>query len=157
MPPRRLKTCLRARSVIEARGGTADTFVAAGLVVRVLGPAQSAVGSRDSCRGAGAELAFGEMIRLLVVIAILAAGVVVVKQRADDVGSTVPAAPQVNTAQIPPEFRRLLADAPDPASILRERGALPGLGAIRRFAGGGSDDSSEPRCGRSPTSGRLAS
>ncbi len=83
------------------------------------------------------------MIRLLVVIAILAAGVVVVKQRADDVGSTVPAAPQVNTAQIPPEFRRLLADAPDPASILRERGALPGLGAIRRFAGGGSDDSSE--------------
>jgi hypothetical protein len=32
VPPRRLKTCLRARSVIEARGGTADRFVAAGLV-----------------------------------------------------------------------------------------------------------------------------
>ena len=32
VPPRRLKTCLRARSVIEARGGTADAFVAAGLV-----------------------------------------------------------------------------------------------------------------------------
>ena len=30
VPPRRLKTCLRARSVIEARGGTADRFVAAG-------------------------------------------------------------------------------------------------------------------------------
>jgi uncharacterized protein len=31
VPPRRLKSCLRARSVIEARGGTADAFVAAGL------------------------------------------------------------------------------------------------------------------------------
>ena len=31
VPPRRLKSCLRARSVIEARGGTADTFLAAGL------------------------------------------------------------------------------------------------------------------------------
>ena len=30
--PGRLRTCLRARSVIEARGGTADTFLAAGLV-----------------------------------------------------------------------------------------------------------------------------
>ena len=32
VPPRRLKSCLRARSVIEANGGTADRFVAAGLV-----------------------------------------------------------------------------------------------------------------------------
>ena len=31
VPPRRLKSCLRARSVVEARGGTADTFLAAGL------------------------------------------------------------------------------------------------------------------------------
>jgi uncharacterized membrane protein (UPF0127 family) len=31
VPPRRMKTCLRARSVVEARGGTADTFLAAGL------------------------------------------------------------------------------------------------------------------------------
>ena len=31
IPPRRLKTCLRARSVIEANAGTADAFVAAGL------------------------------------------------------------------------------------------------------------------------------
>jgi uncharacterized membrane protein (UPF0127 family) len=29
VPPRRLKSCLRARSVIEARGGCADAFVAA--------------------------------------------------------------------------------------------------------------------------------
>ena len=28
VPPRRLKTCLRARSVIEANAGTADAFVA---------------------------------------------------------------------------------------------------------------------------------
>ncbi|HWK27485.1 MAG TPA: DUF192 domain-containing protein [Solirubrobacter sp.] len=31
VPPRRLKSCLRARSVIEARGGTAAAFLAAGL------------------------------------------------------------------------------------------------------------------------------
>jgi len=31
VPPRRLKSCLRARSVIEANGGTADRFLAAGL------------------------------------------------------------------------------------------------------------------------------
>ena len=32
VPPRRLKSCLRARSVLEARGGSADAFLAAGLV-----------------------------------------------------------------------------------------------------------------------------
>jgi hypothetical protein len=31
VPPRRLKSCLRARSVVEARGGTAGAFLAAGL------------------------------------------------------------------------------------------------------------------------------
>jgi len=31
VPPRRLKSCLRARSVVEANAGTADAFVAAGL------------------------------------------------------------------------------------------------------------------------------
>jgi hypothetical protein len=31
VPPRRLKVCLRARSVVEANAGTADEFVAAGL------------------------------------------------------------------------------------------------------------------------------
>jgi uncharacterized protein len=31
VPPRRLKTCLRARSVVEANGGAADAFLAAGL------------------------------------------------------------------------------------------------------------------------------
>jgi uncharacterized protein len=31
VPPRRLKSCLKARSVVEARGGTADAFLAAGL------------------------------------------------------------------------------------------------------------------------------
>ena len=36
VPPRRLKSCLRARSVIEARGGTADAFLAAGLAAAVL-------------------------------------------------------------------------------------------------------------------------
>ena len=31
VPPRRLKWCVRARSVVEAGAGTGDTFVAAGL------------------------------------------------------------------------------------------------------------------------------
>jgi hypothetical protein len=31
VPPRRVKTCLRARSVVEARGGTGDAFLAAGV------------------------------------------------------------------------------------------------------------------------------
>ena len=31
VPPRRLKWCLRARSVVEANAGTADRFVGAGL------------------------------------------------------------------------------------------------------------------------------
>ena len=31
VPPRRLRTCVRARSVVEANAGTAGAFVAAGL------------------------------------------------------------------------------------------------------------------------------
>jgi uncharacterized membrane protein (UPF0127 family) len=31
VPPRRLKSCLRARSVVEANAGTADAFLRAGL------------------------------------------------------------------------------------------------------------------------------
>lgn len=31
VPPRRFRTCLRARSVVECNAGTADVFVAAGL------------------------------------------------------------------------------------------------------------------------------
>jgi len=31
VPPRRLKGCVRARSVVEANAGTADAFLAAGL------------------------------------------------------------------------------------------------------------------------------
>jgi uncharacterized membrane protein (UPF0127 family) len=33
VPPRRLKTCLRARSVVEAGAGTGEAFLAAGLGV----------------------------------------------------------------------------------------------------------------------------
>ena len=78
------------------------------------------------------------MIRLVIVIAVLATGLVVFKQRSDEVGASPAAAPPVSSSKVPEEFRRLLADAPDPARILREKGALPGLGAIRRLAGGGS-------------------
>jgi len=34
VPPRRLRTCLRARSVVETPGGRADAFLAAGLTPR---------------------------------------------------------------------------------------------------------------------------
>ena len=34
VPPRRLKACLRARSVVEANAGTADAFLGAGLAPR---------------------------------------------------------------------------------------------------------------------------
>ena len=34
VPPRRLRTCLRARSVVEAPAGRADAFLAAGLTLR---------------------------------------------------------------------------------------------------------------------------
>ena len=80
------------------------------------------------------------MIRLVIVIAIFAVGFVALKQRSESVGASPPTAPPVNSAQIPPEFRRILARAPDPAQILRERGALPGLGAIRRLTGGDSGE-----------------
>jgi hypothetical protein len=46
---------------------------------------------------------------------------------------------------IPSEFQEILASRPDPLSILRQRGALPGLGAIRRFAGGERDVPPQPR------------
>ena len=88
------------------------------------------------------------MIRLVIVIAVLATGLVVFKQRSDDVGASPAAAPPVSSSKVPEEFRRLLADAPDPARILREKGALPGLGAIRRLAGGGS--SAAPEQGSRP-------
>ncbi len=80
------------------------------------------------------------MVRLVIVIAVLGIAVVVVKQRSDAVGVSAPATPRVNSPQAPEEFRRILADAPDPARILRERGALPGLGAIRRLAGDSDAD-----------------
>lgn len=36
VPPRRMRTCLRARSVVEMRAGRADAFLAAGLGARVV-------------------------------------------------------------------------------------------------------------------------
>jgi hypothetical protein len=84
------------------------------------------------------------MVRLVVLVAVCAFAFVVIKQRTDGVTAGGATAPQVQTAEIPEQFRDVLAEAPDPAKILRERGALPGLGAIRRLAGDGSDGSPEP-------------
>ena len=49
-------------------------------------------------------------------------------------GTALPSA-QVNTTGVPQEFRSLIAYQPDPGAILSSRGALPGLGAIRRLVG----------------------
>ena len=76
------------------------------------------------------------MIRLVVLIAVVAAGFVVVKRETGQAGAdTAPAAPVIDTAGVPKEFQSLLAARPDPAQILRQRGALPGLGSIRSIAG----------------------
>jgi hypothetical protein len=84
------------------------------------------------------------MVRLALFLAVLAVGVVLFKQRSDGVGAGAATPPPVNTAQLPAEFRDLIAARPDPARILRERGALPGLGSIRRFAAGLRDDEKAP-------------
>jgi hypothetical protein len=73
------------------------------------------------------------MVRLAVVLAVLAVGFVLLRERSADVGAGAATVPQVNTATLPREFKGLLAARPDPAQVLRQRGALPGLGAIRRF------------------------
>jgi hypothetical protein len=69
-------------------------------------------------------------------------GFVLFRQHADDAGAGARPAPTVNTAGMPKELRALVADRPDPLQMLRRRGALPGLGAIRKAAGSlvGHDD-----------------
>jgi len=75
------------------------------------------------------------MVRLMLVVAAIAGGVLFLKARMDDATGGASSTPQVSTAQVPSQFRSILASQPDPVSILRQRGALPGLGAIRRLAG----------------------
>ena len=50
VPPRRLRNCLRARSVIETPGGTADRFLAAGLAA----PERAAASSRSAATSCAA-------------------------------------------------------------------------------------------------------
>ncbi|HET6547443.1 MAG TPA: hypothetical protein VFG79_03225, partial [Solirubrobacter sp.] len=83
------------------------------------------------------------MVRLIVVVAVLALGVIVFRGRFQDAGGAS-AAPAVGAANVPAEFRSILADPPDPGSILRERGALPGLGAIRRLTGHTAEEAPPP-------------
>src|SRR4051812_15669673 len=83
------------------------------------------------------------MVRLVLVIAALAVGFVVVKRENGEAGAgtTTPLTPPaVSTLGMPRGVQKLIASRPDPTRILRQRGALPGLGAIRRIAGKGGDD-----------------
>jgi hypothetical protein len=85
------------------------------------------------------------MVRLVLAVAVLGIGFVLFKQRADDAGAgTAPSTTiAVDTTSIPKQFQPLLAARPDPAQILRRRGALPGLSAIRKLAGHGDDTSDD--------------
>jgi hypothetical protein len=79
------------------------------------------------------------MVRLVLVIAVLGVAFVLLRERIVTSGSAAPVQSAVDTSRVPKEFRSLLAYRPDPAAILASRGALPGLGVIRRLAGHGSD------------------
>jgi hypothetical protein len=88
------------------------------------------------------------MVRLVLAVAVLGIAFVVFRERADDAGAgpPPPSAVVVDTSSIPKQFQPLLAARPDPTEILRRRGALPGLAAIRKLAGQGGDarDSDTP-------------
>jgi hypothetical protein len=79
------------------------------------------------------------MVRMVLVIAVLGVAFVLLRERIVSNGTAAPVPATVDTARVPKEFRSLLAYHPDPAAILSSRGALPGLGVIRRLAGHGSD------------------
>jgi hypothetical protein len=79
------------------------------------------------------------MVRLVLVIAVLGVAFVLLRERIVNNGSAAPVQAAVDTSRVPKEFRSLLAYRPDPAAILASRGALPGLGVIRRLAGHGSE------------------
>ena len=77
------------------------------------------------------------MVRLMLVVAAIAAGIAFAKGRLDDAGGGgAIATPPAASAQVPAQFRTILASQPDPMTLLRQRGALPGLGAISRLAAG---------------------
>jgi len=75
------------------------------------------------------------MVRMVLVIAVLGVAFVLLRERIVSNGTAAPVPSAVDTSRVPKEFRSLLAYRPDPASILTSRGALPGLGVIRRLAG----------------------
>jgi hypothetical protein len=90
------------------------------------------------------------MVRVAVFVAIVAVGLVFLKQRSPETGEasrTIPS-PPVGTAQVPREFQKLLAARPDPGQLLASRGALPGLGAITRRLAGISGDIPEAPAAR---------
>src|SRR3954452_6652753 len=84
------------------------------------------------------------MVRIVAVVAVLAVAFVALKDRMPSAARGPAPAPSLSTAGVPSEFRAILADRPDPAAILRSRGALPGLGVISRLARGGHGDPDAP-------------
>src|SRR4051794_7920229 len=80
------------------------------------------------------------MVRMVLAFAVLGVAFVILRERVvSDGGGAAPVQSAVDTSRVPKEFRSLLAYRPDPAAILASRGALPGLGVIRRLAGHDAD------------------
>jgi hypothetical protein len=80
------------------------------------------------------------MVRMVLIIAALGVAFVILRERVvSSGGSAAQVQATVDTSHVPKEFRSLLAYRPDPAAILSSRGALPGLGVIRRLAGHSSE------------------
>src|SRR3954466_8289760 len=84
------------------------------------------------------------MGRIVAVVAVLAVAFIALRDRIPSAASGPAPAPSLSTAAVPSEFRAILADRPDPAAILRSRGALPGLGVISRLARGSHGEADAP-------------
>src|SRR4051794_37361749 len=73
-------------------------------------------------------------MRWVALLAVLCAGALLYRARAEEARPPAPVTPtRADAARLPPELRSVLVRAPDPATILRSSGALPGLGMIRRL------------------------
>src|SRR4051794_1206542 len=91
-------------------------------------------------RGAGTVT----RMRWVVLVAVLGIGLVLLRQHQQEAdGGGLPA--NVQATRFPPEFRSILDASSDPVAVLGSRGALPGLGAIRRLIGADKPETPEIR------------
>src|SRR3954465_4659669 len=81
------------------------------------------------------------MVRMVLAFAVLGVAFVILRERVvSDGGGAAPVQPAADPSRVPKDFRPLPPPPPAPAAILASRGALPGLGVIRRLAGHGDEE-----------------